>query len=197
MNKKIVLLGAVLIVVIFGLWILVLNRPKSPLSDKTATLSQQLQPSETLIEYADPSGFSFSYPDNLSLTKNETADEEAYADILLSANGVNGSLNLKIADSKFKSIDEWIKANQTASQEAPKEVKLGNLNASEIRLKDRLLLGALDQGVLFTIEMPLLEEDFWLKVYHKILETFSFAPPSASVGSSSEDVTFEGEEVVE
>lgn len=153
---------------------------------------ERLQLSETFKVYTDPSGFSFSYPDNLSLLNNEIEDKNTYADILLSANGINGSLILKIADSKFKSIDEWVKANLTGS-DSPKEVKLGSLKALEIKLNDRLLLGVLDQGVLFTIEMPLVEEDFWMKIYNKMLADFSFG----NVSPLSDEVIFEGEEVVE
>ncbi len=183
---------------------LLINRPKnpliSPLNDQKETTAK-IQPSQTFKEYSDPSGFSFSYPDNLSLENKEIEDDSVYADIQLFSTGVSGSLNLKISDSKLKSIEEWVKSNSFG--ETPKEVKLGSLKAFELRLKDRLLLGALDQGVLFTIEMPLVEENFWMEVYEKILADFSFTAPgqesTASQGgsSSSNDVIFEGEEVVE
>lgn len=195
MNKKIVLILG-LAVLIVGILVLFLNRPKTPLSSPLINQSKKAVPSETLIEYSDPSGFTFSYPDNLSITKKEV-DESTYADLQLFSNEVNGSLSLKISDSKFKSIDDWVKSNTT--EETPKEVKLGNLKALELRLKDRLLMAALDQGIEFTIEMPLLEEDFWMKVYNKVLASFSFVAPqtSSSDTTSLDDVIFEGEEVVE
>lgn len=192
MNKKIA--AALSLVLIVAVALFFSNRPKDQLSSPFINQPKEIIPSETLIEYTDPAGFSFSYPDNLSLEKNEEADEGTYADIQLSSKQVSGSLNLKISDSKFASIDEWVKLNQGTKR----EVKLGNLNATEIKTNDRLLLGALDQGVLFTIELPLLEEDFWMQVYNKILAGFSFAPPSEeNVSLSSDDVIFEGEEVVE
>ena len=150
-------------------------------------------PSETFLEYNDLSGFSFSYPDNLSIAKNE-ASADKYADLTLSSKDVSGSLTLRIADSEFTSLEQWSKLNTGAS----KDVKLGNLKALEIQTSDRLLLGSLDQGILFTIEMPLLEKDFWTKVYDKILANFSFTVPEAAQDStSSDDISFEGEEVVE
>lgn len=151
-------------------------------------------PSSNFLDYADPAGFNFSYPDNLSIIKNDIADNE-YADITLSSKDVNGSLNLKISDSKFKTLDEWIKLNKVAAKEEQKEVKLGNLKAIEIKTTDRLYLGALDQGILFTIEIPLIEEEFWMKVYNKVLSGFSFVAPASASGPN--DVSFEGEEVVE
>lgn len=196
MNKKTVLLLILAIGLVISA-ILVLLRPqqnslRSPQTNQPEVQTKIL-PSETFKVYTDPSGFSFSYPDNLSLTNNQIEDIATYADIKLSLNGVNGSLSLKIADSKFKSIDEWVKVNNIASNITTKEVRWGDLKALEIKLNDRLLVGALDQGVLFTIEMPLVEEDFWMKVYNKMLADFSLG----NVSPLSDEVIFEGEEVVE
>lgn len=162
--------------------------------------AKEISPSETLKEYSDPSGFTFSYPDNLSLVAAEINDNNTYADLQLSSKDVSGSLNLKISDSKFKTIDEWLKLNSSAGA-TTRDVKLGSLKAKEIKIKDRMLLGALDQGIFFSIEMPLIEEKFWTKVYNRILADFSFAAPDSAApqaaDTSSGDVIFEGEEVVE
>lgn len=159
-------------------------------------------PSETLIEYTDPAGFSFSYPDNLSIEKFDIEDPNVYTDLQLFSKDVNGSIKIKIEDTKFKSLDEWIKSNNSSASASPQEKKLGNLDAKEIKTNDRLLLGAIDQKVLFTIEVPLIEEQFWMKVYDKLISGFSFVTPqenSAAAGSDTNqsDVIFEGEEVVE
>lgn len=196
MRKKIVLL-VIIAVLAVGILLVLRGGQKSSLSSPSISiLTKEVKPSETFIEYSDPSGFSFSYPDNLSLTKNDV-DERAYADLLLSSKEVNGSLNLKISDSKFKTLDEWAKLNKGVT----KEVKLGNLEALEIKTSDRLLLGALDQEIFFSIEIPLIEEDFWMKVYSKLLSDFSFVTPDTGVSegstTSSEDIIFAGEEVVE
>lgn len=190
MNKKLILIVAVII----GLIIIGINfSSNSPVTQPGEV--KNINPSETLKEYFDPSGFTMSYPDNLSLTKNDVTDENTYADIQLNSKDVSGSLNLKITDSKFATLDEWLKLNKGVT----KEVTLGNLKGMEIMTTDRLLLGALDKGIFFTIEMPLMEKDFWMTVYDQVLTTFSFSAPESvnSVNSSSEDVSFEGEEVVE
>lgn len=199
MNKKIVF-ALVLLLAIILVGVVRFGQKTSPsqlVTSQQKTIKQIL-PSESLIEYKDPSGFSFNYPDDLSITKNEV-DKATYADIQLYSKQISGSLNLKITDSKFAKIEDWLKLNKAASKESPKEVKLGNLQGLEIKTDDRLLLGALDQGILFTIEMPLIEQDYWMKVYSKVLTNFTFSPPdnSASQSSDSSDVTFEGEEVVE
>ncbi len=199
-KRKTILISIIIGLIIAITWFLLFARQKTSLSNPQTFQSDtkvQNEPSQTLIEYADPSGFSFSYPDNLSIIKNDLEDDSSYADLQLSSKEVNGSLNLKISDSKYKSLEEWIKLNKGVTE--PKAVKLGTLAAIEIKTSDRLLLGALDQGIFFSIEIPLVEEDFWRKVYFSILGSFAFVAPEASttLQDSTSDVSFEGEEVVE
>lgn len=190
MKLKIILILLILGLVAAGFMIFRPAEQKSPLSE-----IKQKRPSSTLLDYSDPAGFTFSYPDNLSIIKNDLEDSSIYADIQLVSKDVSGSLNLIIADSKFKTINDWLKFNQGTN----KEVNLGNLKATEVKTSDRLLLGALDQGILFTIEIPLVEEEFWMKVYENLLFSFSFVSPEsmAATGGSGSEVIFEGEEVVE
>lgn len=204
MKRKTVLLLSVVVLLIVGIiWVLFFRQKTALLSPGLGQPAvSEITPSQTFKEYSDPVGFSFSYPDNLSITKAEIEDQNTYADIQLSAKGVDGSINIKIADTKLKSVLEWIKTNTTDSSQKPTEVKWGNLKAQQVETSDRLLLGALDQGVLFTIEIPLIKKDFWFEVYNKILADFSFAPPDQTVSAAggadfSDSVSFEGEEVVE
>lgn len=201
MNKRTVLmLGGILGIIILG--ILILNPFKQKSAGSTPGLSLQqeaeITPSKTLKTYTDASGFSFNYPDNLSLLNNELKDENSYAELQLTAIGIPGSLVLKIADSKPASLDEWVK-DKNSTAESPKEMTLGDLKALQIKSNDKLLLGALDQGILFTIEIP--QKNFWVEVLNKVAADFFFTQPSAGDAStgdgSSSDVTFDGEEVVE
>lgn len=198
LNPKLLILLVAVGLVVIGVIVLRPGiKPSKTLDQLTNPLQEnkRVMPSETVKEYQDEAGFSFSYPDNLSITKNEITDDSTYSDIQISSKDVSGSLNLKITDSKFKSLDEWLSSNKEASKDKPKEVKLGNMKAAELKTADRLLLAAVDQGILFTIEMPLIEQDFWTKVYNKVLANFSFVLPGASQGS--DDISFEGEEVIE
>lgn len=202
MSKKNLLLVLIVGLIIAGIaGVFILNPAKPNLSLQSPLVIQQnplkkIIPSNTFKEYQDPSGFAFNYPDNLSITKKDL-EESDYANIELSSKEVNGSLNLRISDSKFKSLDDWLKQNQGSAKNNPKELKLGELKALELQHDDRLLLGALDKGVLFSIEMPLVEKDFWMVVYNKLLADFSFASAQTSEGDSAQEITFEGEEVVE
>lgn len=198
MSKAKLLAAVIAVAVLFsGIYLFNVNK-KEPLKNPLVNLPKEVAPSETLTEYADPNGFKISYPDNLSIDKKDIPDQSTYADIQISSKDVSGNLTLKIEDSKFKTLDEWVSANTKSAD--VKETKLGDLKAEEVKLPDRVLLGAMDQGILFTVEMPLVEEKFWSRVYSKVLASFSFvAPEAASAGNTapSDDVSFEGEEVVE
>lgn len=159
--------------------------PKTSLTTPRAVpleVNKDIALSKTLKIYTDPSGFSFSYPDNLSLINHEATSSATYADIELTAKGLFGSLNLKITDSKAF----------TPAQTA-KETKLGSLKAYELASNNKLVLAAFDQGILFTIESD--KDNLWKEVYQKVKEDFAFSSPP--VTSSDDSVTFEGEEVVE
>lgn len=203
MKKKTLLIMIFMaLAVLFGVLVFFLRGGSLSNPDlKSLVIKGTIKPSETFIDYADPAGFSFSYSDNLSITKNETEDPNSYADLQLYSKDVSGSINLKIVDTKLKTLEDWLKESKIASSSAV-EKKLGEMKAFEAKTPDRLMLGALDQGVLFTIEVPLIEQDFWMKVYDRLLSDFTFVSPSADTAqggsvSSSEDVTFEAEEVVE
>lgn len=193
--KKTILLLVVAVGLVALVVNLVFNPKKSSLNTPQTNLTKQnseITPSNTLKSYSDPSGFTFNYPDNLSLVNNEVKDNSTYADIQLSKKDINGSLSLKISDTKFTSASEWAKK---VSSQTPKEVNLGNIKALEITTNDKVLLGAVDSGVFFNVEVPFGDKkDFWMNVYSKVIQDFSFTP---SQGEGSSDVSFEGEEVVQ
>lgn len=211
MNTKTLALIVVVVILVAGGGLYFFTQPKNlkPLTDATPGTPKEVVPSKTYIDYSDPAGFSFSYPDNVSISNRASevdtvADPNAYADLQLFSKDKSGSLNLRIADTKFKTIQDWIKDQGLPEGTVPTEKKLGDLKAYEIKTSDRLMLGALDQGILFTVDMPLIEEPFWNEVYEHVVGNFGFAAPeTASSGqtkaavSSGEEVVFEGEEVVE
>lgn len=186
MNRKLALIALILAAAVVVSWWLLFAQKKPSLS--TPQADKQLP--KTFISYTDPAGFSFSYPDNLSLVNNEPKSERTYSDITLTAKGLDGNLSLVISDTNFKTLDEWLKANGTGTS---KEVKLGGLKAIETTTNNKLTLGAIDQGILFTIVVPLADrKDFWMEVYNQILQDFTFVAQA-----TSEDVIFEGEEIIE
>lgn len=210
MHRKTLILVVVAICLIGGIIAFFILNPKG--STKQALSEPETQkeavPSKSYIDYADPAGFSFSYPDNISLAnraaENEdtSSDPDAYADLQLFSNDKSGSINLRIADTKLKTIEDWKKENQIPADITPTEKKLGTLSAYEFKTKDRVMLVSIDQGILFTVDMPVIEEVFWNEVYDKVISGFSFGVPETEVAQSAaapsgDEVIFEGEEVIE
>lgn len=196
MGKRTILLLVIAIglIAVAGKFLLFPDSQKVPLNSPAGrAVNTPITPSETTKTYTDPSGFSFNYPDNLSLAPNGLTDA-TYAEVQLSAKGVEGNLVLKITDSKFASLDSWAKSIKDA-EGAPKEAKLGTLKALELKVDSGLKMAAIDQGVIFSIDVS--RSDFWNKVYNKVLADFSFTTPEAGSVVSSDDVIFEGEEVIE
>lgn len=172
-------------------------------SVSTQITPAKIMPSSTLKEYTDPSGFGFSYSDDLSLSKNEITNDLTYADLQLKSNDVDGNLNLKIQETKLTSVEEWFKESKKSGLEG-KRVQWGTLNGQSVEDKDGIIFAAVDQGTLFTMEVSYGgQKDFWQKVSNPILASFAFNSESSQEtaaqksGSSTEDVVFESEEIVE
>ena len=204
------MLGVLIIAVTTGLafaGLFLVQQQKTSAPTETPLTDIEVQkklPSKTPKDYTDPSGFSFQYPEDVSLEKKESNDSSVYADIVFTSKDARGDMKLLINDTSLKTIDEWV--TQIPPGFDPKnikDVKLGTMSAKEIKDEKSLMTASLDQGVLFTIHVSLEESDFWIEVYNALLSSFSFSQPEAgnsSVGSSSsssEDVVFEGEEVIE
>lgn len=191
----------IFIVVLLGVGVFTITRSKRALQNPLTNLAPKpVIPSNTFITYEDSNGFQFDYPDNISLSKAEIEDPSVYTDLSLYSNQVNGSISLNISDTKLKNIDSWILENKLVSIDPPKEIMFGNLKATEIKTSDHLYLAAIDQGILFAVSMPNLEEKFWNPVYSKVVSEFKFITPQSTslVGTApEEDAFFEGEEVVE
>lgn len=168
-----------------------------PLENKTKVLEKQ--PSKTLKEYVDGSGFSFKYPEDVVVGKKEVNDNTTYANLELTSLGAKGNISVKIQDSKLKSIDDWFSENKiSTSPSQVQKIKIGEIEGSEIKDNNKLIAASINQGILFTIEVIPPDQKYWLNVYNTLLPSFSFVPQQASdqpSDNSSSDITLEEETV--
>lgn len=142
-------------------------------------------PSKNLKEYSDDSGFSFSYPQDLTVDNKKGSDSATYTDLTMTSPKIPGQIAFKITDTKIKSLEDW---------SGGKEITLAGIPAREVKTLDGLSTAALDQEILFTIKVsPEKEEDFWLSAYQTLISSFSFEGSSETGG----EVIFEGEEILE
>lgn len=154
-------------------------------------------------EYTDPAGFSFSYPDSLTLEKQE-ADETTYSSIELTSDPGEKPIAILVKDSEVPSLASWLSKNVLpADVSKSKTLKLGDLEARQTVTTDGLTSVALDQNVLFTITLPPNSSETTVKAYNLITATFVLKPPEiqpaqeTSSGIEDNAVEFEGEEVIE
>ncbi len=192
--KSIVIVGIMLVIGGGAMYYFLPIKGEQPVVSTTQKL-----PSQTVKTYTDGSGFTFNYPEDVVLTKQDINDSITYSNLELTSAKSPGKISVKIQDSDVASIDQWLAKNTKASVSATaKEVKLGDLSAREIQVGDAFVTAALDKGILFTIKVdPQKEKDYWVSVYNAILPSFSFVSPSAapvaSSDQSSDDVVLEEE----
>jgi hypothetical protein len=205
MKKLMLIVSGLVVAGTLAFFLLNRTTQQSSLSGNEATLAamdEAVTPSSKTKEYIDSSGFTFSYPDDLTIETKEV-DKTAYSNLELTADDVEGLISIQVADTMAASVDAIIKKNKDLSATAVKKVTLAGLDARQYKLNDQFITLALDNGVLFTLIAHIQEnEPYWQLVYAKIIETFAFtpAPPvdtSATTGGGEEEVIFEGEEIIE
>lgn len=185
---KIIILGSVIAAggIIATFYVFRSQKPISPVSSKPqnneSILVSEKHPSKTLKEYADDSGFSFKYPEDLLVTKKESNDSTTYANLELTSNQTKGNILIKITDTKLKSVNDWFKESKLSqSSSEKKEIKIGEISGTQAQVdNNKLLAGALNQDILFTIEVNSQNQKHWLKVYDIILSSFKFVAQKTS-----------------
>lgn len=186
-KKLIVLvLALILLGVIAGIFLL--GTKQTPIVPPTS----EVFPSSARKQYTDSSGFTFSYPTDLTLQEKGALDSITYADVTLTASKTKGKTTVTVADTQASSLDVWISANnKLASPTSLKTVTLGGLDAREVRTNNTIITAAIDQGVLFVIKTLFnSDQPFWPRVHEVIASSFS-------VGSTDSESAGDGEVVVE
>lgn len=209
MRKKIILItffSAVFVVgaiVLFNIRESKKNLAKGVNSRNSITTVTEKIPSKTLKEYSDESGFTFDFPDNIKIERKE--NDSLYSDLILSTSDVNGNITFTVSDSKYDSLESW-KSNNSGKLTGLliNESSLGNLTGISFNNKDKITLVAIDQGIEFEMVVDYKDQKkYWENVYNSIKDSFSFITPSASQSTNTEsetssgEVVFEGEEIVE
>jgi len=201
MFKKILILLIFVTVGIVGYIIFVSRKNgvfKLPVVEKKTAVSPTL-PVIDDKKYSDEAGFSFSYKDDLKITKIETKDQAVYSSLEITSKDRSGKISILVTDSQLTKIDDYFKKEKTV-----KKLKLADLDARQVDKDGKLMTVALDQGALFVITAEYQNaKAFWLTVSNKVLASFAFTSPQKdesvsqdSGGSSEPAVIDEGEEEI-
>ncbi|MBI2405588.1 hypothetical protein HYV21_00850 [Candidatus Microgenomates bacterium] len=150
--------------------------------------------------YEDGSGFSFAYPDNVTVTEKTIPDDSYYSLLELSASQKEGKVTVTVQDTSASTLDEWFESDP----DSPKLARVtGAASLGEVAAKQYaysrgaqniITTLAVDLGVLYRIEGPQ-DGGFWEEVQNMVVSSFAVAPPTAPSSQTNGAIYEEEEEV--
>ena len=200
--------GAVIAMVVLGLVIYSLAKPKTLVTPSGNSVGPRPSPAVKMevnsnSSYLDSSGFSFKYPDSITVSDDTPADGSYYALVTLKNPADKMMMTVKVKDVTYKTVEDWL----AKDKEAPKnptilgKTSLNGINGSQFAGSGKLITTAIDQGVLYLFE-SLKDDGFWEKTHQQVVSTFVFTNPAESKSPSGgqsvgSDAVYEAEEIVE
>ena len=204
-NKKKILVIAGVGLILIGLIALGIKmgqKPKTTLGPAAPTRMPIRIEAENQT-YEDEAGFNFEYPAGIEI-KDVSGNQDVYSILEISAPDKNEKMIIRVVDTKYKTIAEWLKKESQSDDAAAREFEIAGMTGQQIQLEDprRLVSLAIDKGVMYYFESSLSEEEgqYWNMVHNTIVLSFSLGeaqPQTGSQGSGGDDVIYEEEEVVE
>lgn len=185
----------------------------SPASQERKSLFPTTAPK--LLTWDDPAGFTFQYDSELKID-NHPQDKVNYANLEITEAGKEGKILIMASDTKYKDVNEWVTKDAKLKGSNAIDTTMGSKPAKKIKIADsvKVVVGAIDDKILFTIEMDPTsmtleaknEKYFstWQKRFDQIVSSYEFVYPTAaaqksspSTSGSSEGDIVEEEEIIE
>jgi hypothetical protein len=166
------------------------------------------EPTVEMVKYQNDSGFSFEHPEEIAVKEN-TPGKTEYANLTITSSKNQGSITLKVDDTKLKDIEAWKKANKIDAATKTKEVQLADLTAVEQTLNSgKTTTVAIGDSVMYTFTVdPQDANIYWYTVYSQLVTSFAFElpesaepaskPAAGSSGSSTDSDIILEEETIE
>lgn len=197
MSKKYLVVGIILLVVVLGVvggYLVfsksLLKQPETNINSLSLLNLGEASPqfNDPLANYTDLSGYSFSYPETLTVKDVTPNDDTYYSAVELTKGGETIKIDIKTGN-----IDPY-KTNRDAKNIG--SVTLAGISMNQYEVDGRLVSVAIDQGVVYVIDGPK-DSGFFEDSQDKIISSFKFAgQASTSTSGGSDNTTYE-EEVVE
>ena len=153
--------------------------------------------------FSDPSGFKFEYPENLTPETIDKKDPDYYSSILLKDKSKTGKMTINLTSTKYTTVEEWAKNNKEIANNSI-DTMLADLEAKKISSSGKLMIVAVDVETLIslTADFPNEETEYWNSTVKTVADSFEFEQPAvqnvtSQSESSTDDVVFEGEEIIE
>ncbi len=156
-----------------------------------------------LLTWNDPAGFQFQYPDGLTIDKHDE-DKENYAHIEFLNKDHTGNVIVWARDTTSADVKAWVRTEKRFKDANILDTTLGEKSAKKILLataSSSLIVGAIDDAILFTVEADLDEEGYWSKIHDGITKSFIFTSGTSekksneSSGNGNSQQSSGGEEV--
>lgn len=209
MTKKVaipILVGLIIGGIASGGYLWWVKRQRAP-----ASVSEQQTPSPTpvqLLTWNDPNGFTFQYPDRLSVNKHDE-DKENYAHIEFTHPEHPGKLIIwgKDPTKGVTDLASWVKNEKRFTGASVLDTEVGGQAGKKVMIDGvtkMLVVGTLYDGIVWTAEATLEDGPFWTDVLTSITDSFKFTsvrePGSAAASETApvvDDVAVDEEEVIE
>lgn len=176
MNKKTlsVLLVVFIALLIGGTIIYFKTKKKSTPLSPTYTIKETGKEVK-LLQWEDPAGFKFSYPESIEIDSHEE-DSENYAHLELTSPDREGKIIILMSDTNYSDIESWAKKESGEGQVIDTELAGSPAKKVAFTHPERILVAAIDIDVLIAIEMTPDEKNFWQGIFNKILASFELIP---------------------
>lgn len=192
MNNKKVLIPIIVgvLVGLLSVGIFLWNR-QAKMEAPAAVVASPMQtsvPVETAT-WTDQAGFTFGYPKDISVNPHEE-DTTNFAHVELTHKDHPGSVIVWMKDLPAPDLAGWIKKEKRFTGGSILDTTLGGKPAKKILISDptkMIIVGAIDNDVLVTIEGELTDSDYWSKVHAGIVDSFTFS--SAGIKSATNQST--------
>ncbi|MCX6794354.1 MAG: PsbP-related protein [Candidatus Gottesmanbacteria bacterium] len=196
MKKLWIVTGVIVLVGALGVGIFLYSSKIPSVVTPHVETSVTPTPIIALATWDDPAGFSFQYPKDLTVDKNEE-DNENYAHVELTSRDHPGSIIVWASDLTVKDLNAWVKKFYPSSTSI--DSTLGGEPAKKILISTpsaKLVVGTISEGLLFYVDGTLTDKVYWQTVEDGIVKTFAFTPDTSSAGSGQAESVDE-EEVVQ
>lgn len=155
----------------------------------------------SLLTWNDPNGFSFQYPEGLTINKHDE-DKENYAHIEFTHPNHPGKLIVWGKDIPANVTDtaSWVKSDTRFLVASTLDTEMGGQPAKKVMVAGNpqsLVVGTVYDRIVWSVEATLEEQEYWTSTLTSITNSFTFATSKSDVtvaGSTSSDTTVSSED---
>lgn len=154
-----------------------------------------------LLTWNDPNGFSFQYPDGLTVNKHDE-DKENYAHIEFTQPNHPGKLIVWGKDPVNGVTDagSWVKRDTRFVGANILDTEMGGQPAKKVMVAGSpqiLVVGTVYDNIVWSAEATLEEPEYWTTIFTSITNSFTFVTAKSdgtAAGSTSLDATITSED---